>query len=102
MGKKQYRKYTHEYKQEAVRLMMGRGTKSVAEVATELGVQANQLYAWRQQYGQELGYAKPSTAGGERSEEQRELEALRRENRELKRSNEFLKKAAAFFAKEQP
>ena len=99
MSKKQ--KHSESYKKEAVRLMMGRGDKSVAQVAKELGVSATHLYQWRNRYGEELGFTAPSGSSGRfRSAEQKELEKLRRENRDLKRTNEFLKKAAAFFAKE--
>ena len=79
---------------------MSRGDRPVRAVAEELGVPEAQLYAWRKRYGAELGFSEPSTTKGSRSAEQKELEALRRENRELKRTNEFLKKASAFFAKE--
>lgn len=94
MGKR--RKYTEEFKREAVRLLETRGERTVGDVAQSLGVAENLLHAWRHKY--------PDTARevrkqrGETPEE--ELKRLRRENAQLKRDKEILKKAAAFFAKE--
>lgn len=39
-------KYTEEFKRDAVRLMQNRGERTVAQVADDLGVPANQLHRW--------------------------------------------------------
>ena len=41
---KQRKKYTEEFKRDAVRMMRSRGTRTVTEVADDLGVPANQLH----------------------------------------------------------
>ena len=44
------KRYTEEFKVEAVRQVTDRG-HSVAEVADRLGVSIHSLYTWRKQYG---------------------------------------------------
>jgi len=44
-------KHTEEFKLEAVKLMLARGERSVADVAESLGVAENLLYSWRREYG---------------------------------------------------
>jgi transposase-like protein len=43
MGKER-KKYTLDFKRDAVRMMRNRGTRTVAEVADDLGVAGNQLH----------------------------------------------------------
>jgi len=92
------RRYTEEFKREAVRLLATRGTGTAKDVAESLGVAENMLYAWRRQY--EDVTAQVREERGESPEE--ELKRLRRENAQLKREKEILAKACAFFAKETP
>ena len=89
------RKYTAEFKEGAVRLVLG-GRKA-SEVARDLGVHGSVLSAWVRQAKVDLGQG---PAGSLTTEEKEELGRLRRENRELRLEREILKKAAAFFAKE--
>lgn len=89
-------KYTSEFKLEAVRSMERRGSRTVGEVAKELGLTAKQLFNWRAALKRRG--ALPHLESKETAEE--ELKRLRRENRELKMEREILKKAATFFAKE--
>lgn len=86
------RRYSEEFKQEAVRLYKesGRGYRKIAD---ELGVSA---YALRQWVGKE-GAADASGL----SSESEELKRLRRENKILREEREILRKAAAFFAKDE-
>jgi transposase len=89
------RSFTAEFKAEAVRLLDQRQAagETLAAVARELDVSADQLRAWeRQQRGA------PAARTGETEAE--ELRRLRRENEVLRQEREFLKKATAFFAKE--
>lgn len=95
MGKKR-RRYTEEFKREAVRALEQRGSRSVGDVAASLGVAENLLHAWRRTYA-DIG-EQVRAERGETPEE--ELRRLRRENARLKQEREILKKAAAFFAKE--
>jgi len=89
-------KPTEKFKREAVRLMVHRGERTVAQVAADLGVRANQLYRWQKRYAETATAAR--TERGESVDE--EVKRLRRENAYLKRQQEILKKATAFFARE--
>jgi transposase len=84
-----YRRYSREFKEEAVNLVVGQGY-SIAEAARSLGVNANMLGRWKQEFD---GSA-PSV------DEKSELARLRKENKRLLMEREILKKAAAFFANE--
>ncbi len=93
--KKSTKRYSEQYKKDAVRLLESRGTRTIPAIAKELGVSQSMLYRWREQYGEEaLAAARPSES------ERAEMEAMRRRVRELEAENTFLKKAAALFAKD--
>jgi len=89
--------FTREYKIEAVRLSAD-GTKSVAMVAKELGIRADQLYRWRRQFEREGATAFPGK--GTIGSHDEEIHRLRREIKRVTEERDFLKKATAFFAKE--
>ncbi len=90
-------KFTREYKIEAVRLS-GNGTKTVATVAQELGLRADQLYRWRRQFEKDGVTAFPGN--GIVGSHDEEVHGLRRELKRVTEERDFLKKATAFFAKE--
>lgn len=46
---KQRKKYTEEFKPDAVRMMRNRGDRTVGQIADDLGVGANQLHRWAAQ-----------------------------------------------------
>jgi transposase-like protein len=50
-AKKKRKKHPEEFKREAVRLMEGRGERTVADVAASLGVAENLLHASKRKYG---------------------------------------------------
>lgn len=89
------RKYTPEYKAEAVELVISSG-RPIAEVARDLGVNESTLGEWVN-IAKRSGKVeeKPLDAG-----ERAELKAAREEIRRLRMERDFLKKAAAWFAKE--
>ena len=89
-------RYTDEFRTEAVRLASS-GDQSVAAVARDLGVSAQQLHRWIRQHEVDQG---AGPAGALTTAEREELRQLRRENKRLKMEREILKKATAFFAKE--
>ena len=94
-NKKPRRKYTEEYKRDAVRLLMSRGSRTIRDIATELGLNESVLHRWYRRYGGEVsGQAEVSQSDRE------EMERMRRRLRELEQENALLKKAAALFAKE--
>ena len=91
------RSYTAEFKREAVRLASKAGV-SRRQVAKQLGIHPNVLASWLEKVEQGAWNDKP---GAElKSEQQKELERLRREVASLKTDLEILKKAAVYFAKE--
>ena len=92
--KRTRRRFTAEFKAEAVKRLLG-GGKGLSEAATELGLSPGQLSAWRNEH-LAAGSAEALTA---RKAEQTELQRLKRENRRLEEEVEILRKAAAFFAR---
>ncbi len=89
------RRFTAEFKTEAVRLLEESG-RPLQAVAEELGVHANQLRGWRN----ERLAAGSAEALARQKAEAAELARLRREVRRLEQDNEILRRAAAFFARE--
>ena len=79
--------------EEAVALVIDQGY-TVPDAAESLGIRANLLYGWKQQF--EEKQAGNVLSGDERSE----LMKLRKENKQLRMEKEILKKASAFFARE--
>ena len=94
--KKKRKKYTQEFKEEAVKLITEHGYQ-VAEAARNLGVNVNMLGRWKREI-EGGGEESPGLKGG--TALQVELNRLRKENKRLKMEREILKKAAVFFAKE--
>ena len=87
------RKFTPEYRAEAVQFVISSG-KPIAEVARNLGIVEGTLGNWVAR-ARENGEAKePELDVSERAE----LQRLRREVQQVKLERDFLKKAAAFFA----
>ena len=93
----QRRKFSREFKTEAVKLVRERGV-SVAQAARDLGVHENVLRKWVKEFGSDPVHAFPGH--GQMKPEQQEIERLRREVNKLRAERDILKKAAAFFAKE--
>ncbi len=96
MEKRKRRKFTDEFKREAVRLVR-QGDGSVSRVARELDVTVSALRQWVKQAEVDEGKGPP---GALSTAEREELRKLRRRVRTLEEEREILKKAAAFFAKE--
>ena len=87
------KKYTQEYKDEAVELAVSSG-RPIAEIARDLGINEGTLGNWVQT-------AKKSGKLKEKPldvDERARLKELEEENRRLKMERDFLKKAAAWFA----
>ena len=91
------RKFTREFKIEAVKLIQERGV-TVAHAARDLGVQGSVLRRWVQESAADAPQAFPGQR--QMKPEQAELARLRREVIKLKAERDILKKAAAYFAKE--
>ena len=91
------RKFSREFKLEAVRLVKERGV-SVAQAARDLDLHENVLRKWIREVSADPQQAFPGQ--GQMKPEQLEIERLRKEVAKLKAERDILKKAAAFFAKE--
>ena len=91
--KRTRRKYTEDFKRDAVALVTEQGYK-VAEAARSLGINDNQLRRWKHEFAEEASGSQLN------ADEREELKRLRKEVRNLRMEKEVLKKASAYFAKE--
>ena len=91
------RKYTAEFKREAVQLAKRAGVTKT-RVAQELGIHPTLLRRWIEQFETGVWEVTPGTAL--KSGERQELERLRRELNRVRTERDILKKALAYFAKE--
>ena len=89
------RRYSPEFKDEAVRQVLERGY-SVREVAERIGVSAHSLYKWVK----DVRPGKEETQSEELVEVKRENLKLRAELRRVQEERDILKKAAAYFARD--
>ena len=93
---RQRARYTPEFKDEAVRMVIESG-RPIAQVARELRINDGTLGNWVAKYRDEHPVSESPLSISERAR----LAELERENRQLRLDNEFLGKAAAFFAKDR-
>ncbi len=96
--KSKRKKHPEAFKREAVRLLEGRGERTVADVAAGLGVAENMLHAWKKKFGSAAEQVRRER-GGETPED--ELKRLRRENAQLRQERDVLKKSVAVFARDR-
>ena len=94
MGKKRPRRYSEEFRVEAVRLARESG-RSLKDISSELGISTTCLRNWLSSTPDE----KQSTKGRVLSLEE-EVRQLKRDNERLREEREILKKATAFFARD--
>lgn len=97
MTRKDRKRYSREFKLEAVRMANESG-KPVAEVARELDISVHHLYRWRDLASKEGANAFPGCGKTNSSDE---LINLRRENARLREERDILKKSLIFFAKDE-
>lgn len=90
----QRRKFSAEYKREAVAMLDAPGV-TVSQIAAELGIGANVLGRWRRELRHQPHQA---FVGNGRSRDE-ELSQLRRELARVTKERNFLREAAAFFAR---
>ena len=91
------KKYTREFKQDAVRLVTEQGYNKT-EAARNLGLERSVLARWVKEFEDDESEA--FRGNGKLTSEGEELRRLREENRRLKMERDILIKATAFFAKE--
>ncbi len=87
------KRYTDEFKVEAVKQITERG-HSVQDVAARLGVSDHSLYTWLKKYGKGIKHA------AQVDDQQSEIRRLRAELKRVTEERDILKKATAYFAKE--
>ena len=92
----QRRKYSKEFKLEAVRLANTPGV-TLKQIGEELGVNPHLLGKWRKEL-QASGETDAFPGKGNPRDE--EMAALKRELTRVKQERDFLREAARFFAKE--
>lgn len=93
--KRSYRKFTKEFKLEAVKMVLDHGHKQT-EVARNLGINSNMLSRWVQQFKADEGQAFPGK-GQLKANDQR-LKNLEAQVKRLTMERDILKKAMAYFA----
>ena len=91
------RKYTKEFKQEAVRLVAV-GDRSMTEIAESLGIGASLLSKWVQLQRQDGEEA--FRGNGKRTAVEDEIWRLKQRNKALEEELAFLKKVSRYFAKD--
>jgi transposase len=91
------RRFTREFKLEALRQVMQSG-RPQSEVARELGLNPETLYRWSAEFRKDATEAFPGN--GNLKDSDKEVEQLRRDNMRLRAENAFLKKVSAYFAKD--
>ena len=96
MGKKKRRRFSPEFKLEAVKLVKDGGV-GIAQAARDLDICETSLRRWVNQYEIDQGQG---SAGALTTAERDEIRRLRKKVRQLEMEREILKKATAFFAKE--
>ena len=94
MAKKSYRKYTDEFKRQAVELSYEIGP---ARAARQLGISESNMGTWRSRHTE----GKTANKEQQALSQEEELKRLRKENEEQKKVIQILKRAAAFFSQDQ-
>jgi transposase len=94
------RRFTQEFKLEAVRLAAV-GDRSIQAVARDLGIGANILRQWKRQAETRSGHSPADIfpGNGKLMSQDEEIRRLRREVTVLREERDILGKATAFFAK---
>ena len=90
------KKYTPEFKLEMIKLIEEQGQK-IGAVATQYEIGESSLKAWLKRYRAEQ-QGKPIDKGNALTEEQREIQRLKKEVAQLKLERDILKKASALLA----
>lgn len=93
----QRRKYSPEYKDEAVKMVLESSGRSIASVARDLGINEGTLTNWVALYRKKHPVDEEPLTISERAR----LREQERELRGLRMQVSFLEKAAAFFASRQ-
>jgi len=91
------RKYDREFKQMVVELSNNRDDLSV--LASELDIRAELIYRWRREAAKNQGASFPGQGNKTLTEEQKEIDRLKKELRDAQIERDILKKAVSIFSK---
>ncbi len=92
--KRKRKRYPDDFKAEAVRLVLERGDRTVAEIAESLGITESLLHSWKSRMD-------PARTNDRGETPEEEVRRLRRENAQLKRDRDALAKSIAVFARDR-
>lgn len=92
---KRYKRYSSEFKREAILRASEEGMTDTA-VCAELGISTRQFRRWRD----ELALLGKEAFPGTGMSRDQELSELKRELAQVKKERDFLQQAAAYFAKQ--
>jgi transposase len=98
MSNRNYRKYTQEFKLEALELLEISG-KSAAQIERELGITKGLLLKWRDRYQVRKENGEARLEPSDLEEAQAEVRRLRRELAIAEQERDILKKAVSIFSK---
>jgi transposase len=99
MNDRNYRKYSHEFKLEALELLQ-RGDKSAGQIERELGITPGLLVKWRARYQiiSNAGQA-PQIGPSDMEAAKAEIRRLQRELANMEEERDILKKALNIFSR---
>lgn len=94
------KRYSKEFKQEAVGLILRNG-RTAKEVAEELGLNPNMVSRWKREYLERMDEEAPSLKGKMKpSEVEAENQKLRGELKRVTEQRDILKKAIGIFSRD--
>lgn len=93
---KERKQYSPEFKLEMIKLVEEQGQK-ITDIVAQYGVGESTLKNWLRRYRREL-QGNPISTGKALTEEQREIQRLKKEVAQLKLERDILKKASALLA----
>jgi len=94
---KELKSYTREFQMEATRLVQS-SSKSMSQVARDLGVADSTLYHWCQQFASQGAQA--FLGSGHQTELEEENRRLKRELEVMRQERDILKKVVSIFSRD--
>jgi transposase len=98
---RQRKKYTAEFKQEAVGLVTEHGYNPT-EAGRSLGINGNMVRRWQRELEAEVTAGRAFPGNGKLNPDQQRIKELEAQVKRLEIEKAILKKATVFFAKESP
>jgi transposase len=98
MRENKYRRYTKEFKLEALELLRTSG-ESAAQIERDLGITTGLLLKWRDRYQVQEQNGEVQLAPSDMAAAQAEIKRLRRQLKIAEEERDILKKAVSIFSK---